>query len=224
MNIYDIPDMVGRGFPRAFTPLNIQSRFKVAGIYPFDRDIFTDAEFLPSDVTERPIPVDVVGGISIQLADQQATNQQHHTSDASSPTRIDCPTIVTSKSIRPFTKAAPRKRKSNTNRRRTRILTDTSEKDEHMAQARKKKKISKKICKRLKNASRSDSDEELPPLLSDEEDCSDGSTIDGEEMAENNKPSDDKEREFALVKFSARKSVQYYGTTSYSSLLHRTSN
>ncbi|CAK8692111.1 unnamed protein product [Clavelina lepadiformis] len=67
-----------------------------------------------------------------------------------------------------------------------------------------------KICKCLINASKSDSDKAPPPLLSDEEDCSDGSTTDDEEMTEVNQPNDIKEGEFALVKFSARKSVQYY--------------
>ena len=33
MTIYDIPDMFGKAFPRAFTPVNIQSGFKVAGIF-----------------------------------------------------------------------------------------------------------------------------------------------------------------------------------------------
>ena len=210
MSIYDIPDMVGRGFPRAFTPVNTQSGFKVAGMNPFDRDIFADAEFLLSDVTDRPIPVDVGGGVSTQLTDQQATSQQHQISDMSSPSRIDCPTIVTTENIRSFRKAAPRNRKSNINRGKTRILTDTPENNELMVQARKKKKTSKKIYKRLINASKSDSDEELPPLLSDEEDSSDGSTIDGEEMTEIDQPSDSKEGEFPLVKFSARKRVQFY--------------
>ena len=56
MIIYDIPDMVGRAFHRAFTPVNTQSAFKVAGIFPFDRDIFSYLEFLPSDVTDRLVP------------------------------------------------------------------------------------------------------------------------------------------------------------------------
>ena len=56
MTIYDILDIIGRAFPRAFTPVNIQSGFKVAGIFPFDRDIFSDLEFLPSDVTDRLVP------------------------------------------------------------------------------------------------------------------------------------------------------------------------
>ena len=53
MTIYDIPDMVCTAFPRAFTPVNIQSSFKVARIFPFDRGIFSDLEFLSSDVTDR---------------------------------------------------------------------------------------------------------------------------------------------------------------------------
>ncbi|CAK8676197.1 unnamed protein product [Clavelina lepadiformis] len=71
---------------------------------------------------------------------------------------IDCLMNVTPESIKPFTKAAPRKRKSDINRKRTRILTDTPEKQELMSQ--------------------SDSDEAPPPLLSDEKDCSDRSTTD----------------------------------------------
>ena len=128
ISIYGTPDMVGRGFPRAFTPLNIQSGFKITVIYLFNPDIFTDAEFLLSDVADRLIPVDVVGGVSKQLADQQATSQQHQKSDMSSPSRTDYPTIVTPESIRSFTKAAPRKRKSYTNRGKTKVLTDTPEK------------------------------------------------------------------------------------------------
>ncbi|XP_076805471.1 uncharacterized protein LOC143449241 isoform X2 [Clavelina lepadiformis] len=86
MTIYDIPDMVGRSFPRAFTPVNIQSGFKVAGIYPFDSDIFTDVEFLPSDVTDRPIPINVADSASTQPTDQQATSQQHQISERGNPT------------------------------------------------------------------------------------------------------------------------------------------
>ena len=56
MSIYDIPAMVGIAFSRAMTPGNILSGFKVSGVFPFDRHIFPDSEFLPSDVTDRPDP------------------------------------------------------------------------------------------------------------------------------------------------------------------------
>ena len=56
MTIYDIPGVVGTAFPRAMTPANILSGFRVSGISPFDRCIFNDGDFLPSAVTEMPDP------------------------------------------------------------------------------------------------------------------------------------------------------------------------
>ena len=80
MTIYDIPDMVGRAFPRAFTPVNIQSGFKVAGIFPFDRDIFSDLEFLPSDVTDRFVPSAGTENLT-QSKHQQLFNEQPQVSE-----------------------------------------------------------------------------------------------------------------------------------------------
>ena len=56
MPIYDVPAMVGLAYPKAMTPANIQAGFKVSGISPFNRNVFTDDEFLPADVTDRPPP------------------------------------------------------------------------------------------------------------------------------------------------------------------------
>ena len=75
MTIYDISDMVGRAFPRAFTPVNIQSGFKVSGIFPFDRDIFSDLEFLPSDDTDRFVPTAGTENLT-QSKHQQLFNEQ----------------------------------------------------------------------------------------------------------------------------------------------------
>ena len=80
MTIYDIPDMVGRAFPRAFTLVNIQSGFKVAGIFPFDRDIFSDLEFLPSDVTDRFVPSAGTENLT-QSKHQQLFNKQPQVSE-----------------------------------------------------------------------------------------------------------------------------------------------
>ena len=49
--------LVGKAFPRTMTPTNIQSGFRVSGIFPFDRDIFSDEEFMPSNVTDRPMEI-----------------------------------------------------------------------------------------------------------------------------------------------------------------------
>ncbi|XP_016366168.1 uncharacterized protein LOC107706847 [Sinocyclocheilus rhinocerous] len=54
MSIYDIPAIVRDSFPMAATPSDIQAGFRCTGIWPFNRDIFSDAYFAPSCVTDRP--------------------------------------------------------------------------------------------------------------------------------------------------------------------------
>lgn len=59
MSIYDIPGIVREALPLAATPKNIQSGFRVSGIYPFNRHVFSEDEFLSSYVTDRPVPESV---------------------------------------------------------------------------------------------------------------------------------------------------------------------
>jgi hypothetical protein len=54
MSIYDIPEVVRDALPLATTFKNIQSGFRVSGVWPLNRHIFTDDEFLTSAVTDRP--------------------------------------------------------------------------------------------------------------------------------------------------------------------------
>ena len=56
MTLYDVAENLGIAYPRAFTAQNIISGFKVAGVFPFDREVFGEHEFLPSYVTDRPAP------------------------------------------------------------------------------------------------------------------------------------------------------------------------
>ena len=69
MTIYEIAEMVGILFPQAFTPSNIQSGFRVSGIFPFNLYIFTDGEYLCSYVTDRIDP-----SVSTNLESQDATS------------------------------------------------------------------------------------------------------------------------------------------------------
>lgn len=55
MTIYDIPEMVRQALPLSATPNNITAGFKVSGICPFNPLIFTDIDFMPSYVTDRPL-------------------------------------------------------------------------------------------------------------------------------------------------------------------------
>lgn len=61
MSIYDIPGIVRDALPLAATPKNIQSGFRVSGLYPINRHIFNDDEFLTSAVTDRPTPLNNQG-------------------------------------------------------------------------------------------------------------------------------------------------------------------
>jgi hypothetical protein len=55
MTVYDIPSIVSQSLPNALTPNNIKYGFFVTGTRPFNGDIFTDEDFLPSAVTDRPL-------------------------------------------------------------------------------------------------------------------------------------------------------------------------
>ena len=54
LSIYDLPSILGTAWPKAFTISNIQSGFRVAGIYPFNPFIFSDEEFSPSTIHGTP--------------------------------------------------------------------------------------------------------------------------------------------------------------------------
>lgn len=54
MVIYDIPSIVKLALPLALTQPNIVAGFVCTGICPFNRDIFTELDFAPSYVTDRP--------------------------------------------------------------------------------------------------------------------------------------------------------------------------
>ena len=54
MTIYNVAECVGQAYPKAMTPVNITSAFRKCGIFPYDPDVFTEIDFLPSSVTDRP--------------------------------------------------------------------------------------------------------------------------------------------------------------------------
>ncbi|KAK2578181.1 hypothetical protein KPH14_001372 [Odynerus spinipes] len=54
ITIYDIPKIVADSLPFAQTSTNIMNGFRKTGIFPFNANIFSDNEFSPSFVTDRP--------------------------------------------------------------------------------------------------------------------------------------------------------------------------
>ncbi|KAJ8964067.1 hypothetical protein NQ314_005150, partial [Rhamnusium bicolor] len=55
VSIYETGGFVSIAHDRSMNPKNIKSGFQKSGIFPFDDGIFTDDDFLPCSVTDRPM-------------------------------------------------------------------------------------------------------------------------------------------------------------------------
>ncbi|XP_046393584.1 uncharacterized protein LOC124161317 [Ischnura elegans] len=138
VSVYDVAQLVGRAFPLAFTTSNILSGFSATGISPLNEDIFQEDEFLSSYVSDRPDPALNPGERHepLQLVSKPSTSEE--------------PTI-SPVMIRPFPKALPRKGTSKGRAKgKSRILTDTPNKEEIAAQktsgiSKKKKPVKRKL-------------------------------------------------------------------------------
>lgn len=177
MTIYDVAENLGEAFPRAFSTENIISGYRVSGIYPFDRHVFGEDEYMSSFVTDRPAPQEEQDEDSeADNTQQNATrpeqvivqdpepSQEQPTGDGdaghSTPVKDSTPsttsglqTHLSPEEVRPFPKAAPRQTKPGGRKRgQTLILTDTPVKnrlqDEIHARQAKKKKPAKKPAKK----------------------------------------------------------------------------
>lgn len=80
VTIYEIAELVGKVYPLAFTPSNITKGFKVAGLFPLNKDIFQDHECLPSFVTDRRVPASQTAPSLTQPASQTTTSMTSNTS------------------------------------------------------------------------------------------------------------------------------------------------
>ncbi|XP_074035220.1 uncharacterized protein [Leptinotarsa decemlineata] len=95
ISLYQVAEIIGKAYPKAFTQQNITKGFAVTGICPLNSDIFGDDEFLSSFVTDQADPTEVV---TEAIDDVDNIGPLHQN-------------IVTPEMIRPFPKAAPRKTK-----------------------------------------------------------------------------------------------------------------
>lgn len=195
-NIYNVAEIAGQVYPRAFSASNIISGFKAAGIYPLNPNIFPDDAFLVSYVTDRPLEI---SSPTILQPDIGSPQEQPSTSSSaldvsailpniaeiespSTPVKQTNNTIsdlhkfISPEEIAPFPKAAPRKTtKGGRKPGKTRILTDTPEREEILLE-KKKKMLKKKLETKQKARqvarkvmeSDSEDDEDILSKLSDE--------------------------------------------------------
>lgn len=182
ISIYDIPQLVATALPLAMTPTNISNGYRRTGIYPYNSDIFSEEDFMPSFVTDRPeaepqsdsqpttetnaelrFPEPEIPPPAVEV--EVATSTVSTTQGSSKDNENRDPNVkmtATSKDdlsfspefIRPFPKAGPRKQQKTRGKKRCcAILTDTPEKDQLAAeQSKRKSKCSKEIMKSKKQA------------------------------------------------------------------------
>jgi len=132
ISIYDIPLLVKESLPLSATPKNITSGFTKTGIWPFNRNVFTDEDYMCSEVTDRPIN----DTVAIELSTTTDNNIDHTLIQHLTPNTPQCVqpstsghTIVTPEDIRPLPKAGERRNNRTRKKMKSTILTDTPEKE-----------------------------------------------------------------------------------------------
>lgn len=175
MTIYDLPAITTKALPLATTPSNILAGFKCTGIYPFDRFVFKDDEFLPASVTDQPItsiatnvPCDEANRLKLcvternfsqkeknkdlePLGDGPTCEQQLQHNDIEPIPSTSAAVGLSPMEIRPLPCATPRERQRAKRKiRKSAIWTNTPEKKqlEEEQKLKKEKQAPKTMCKR----------------------------------------------------------------------------
>ncbi|XP_065642270.1 uncharacterized protein LOC136073908 [Hydra vulgaris] len=81
VTIYDIPKIVKIAFPKAVSPHNILSGFSATGIYPLNPDVFTENDYCPNYVTDRPDPPCSQADSNKKDCESFQCNQNHQIKD-----------------------------------------------------------------------------------------------------------------------------------------------
>lgn len=210
ISIYEIAACVGEAHMKAMTPINIMNAFRKTGIFPYDNNIFTDIDFLPSEVTNRPLLTEIHQNVSIQNA-PSVEQQRLNSIEASTSEAATKKEFLSPEQFRGFPVAGPRKGRKQRRKGKSMIATDTPEKMEI------EEREMAKRAKRAKVAKRKVLEEEVE--TTDEDDYSVHSDEDSDEQHDENVisleslkpmetfPSVD---EFVLVEFKAKERRVYY--------------
>jgi hypothetical protein len=145
ITIYEIGEFLKNAYSESFTKENIESGFRATGIFPFDRNIFSEVDFLSSDVTDRPNMNATAENQELSLLQNQDDPAVPGPSSSVAgfvdlPPTVAGPSsvsaspslsqMVSPEMVRPLPKAEPRKKKQCGRKPgRSRMLTDTPEKE-----------------------------------------------------------------------------------------------
>ncbi|KAF2891809.1 hypothetical protein ILUMI_14364 [Ignelater luminosus] len=166
MSVYNISGCFDVAFKRAITPTNILASFKRTGFVPFDRHVFTDTDFLPSSVTDRPMPTILNTTVEVDL--MSATAEGYSTNKESK--KLDENTdFISPKEFIGYPKPKPRKENPNKIRRVVScILKDTPQKED-LERREEEKKSQKVKTPKLDLDLPSSSSEKSEPEIADHE-------------------------------------------------------
>ena len=228
ISIYELGSLTGQAFNLAMTPGNILSGFRSTGISPLHTDIFTDQDFLPSDVSDRPeqttlsaVTPHIAKNISSPSAapipspsaaiSSATTSVATATETASNTTTYltSVPPIISPESILPLPKAIPRRMNSR-KRRKAAIITDTPHK-EQLAKERQKGERQRKGKKKFPDSSSSEEDADLAVPLSTDSESADECCDSNDQQYGRPTPESLVKGAHILVKYTTkRKTSKYY--------------
>lgn len=209
VSIYDVGGLANSAFTQSMTPANIISGFRACGIYPPNKDIFSDADFMPSDVTDRPNPSEANETPRECFSEVEVTRKDHTaTPSQAGPSKPSTSSAVTPDQIIPLPKASQPKNTRKRLKLKSAIITNTPEKDRIAAlHSKKAPKLVSKAKKRKvvdTHESESEADEgaeqQLESILTDSEE-------EGDQGIEEQTEHEDMEiaiGKFALVKFQSK--------------------
>ncbi|KAJ8940790.1 hypothetical protein NQ314_010600 [Rhamnusium bicolor] len=177
ITIYEIAGLLGIAYPKAFTPTNIINGFRSTGIWPLNRNIFSEEDFLSSSVTDRSLenvlPLEELPQLPAQRSPVPSTSRQSpiHRTPEHSPRHSPPPDslefsvtthqsltvkpitstsrFITPVEVRPYPKASARKAVRQNNRKKEKPNTDTPIKDQIIEEIKlsKAKSIKRNVLK-----------------------------------------------------------------------------
>jgi len=162
--IYRVAGFVREALSRAATPQTIIKSFEAPGIVPFNRNIFTEADFMMAQVTEKPNPPENVdvgnqdGAAVENETNSPLTNIQEDANQNVSPASVpeaannsEETSFIGPEDIRGLPKAKPNEKKRKPRRKgKCMIATDTPEKEEIRLREEETKKKKKDLEERKK--------------------------------------------------------------------------
>ena len=130
ISIYEVAHLFGISYDSyAFTPRNIKKGFIATGIWPLNRNMFPDEDFLCSEVTNRPLEQSQELNSSIGCKNVSSKDVQLSTENIETPSPPESSvsagkSLVLPEEILPHPKAAPRTGKCRSRAKKSAILTN----------------------------------------------------------------------------------------------------